>query len=68
MASATKSYSYLSGQGYINGTGSSLVKSGKSCLSWYDGDMPPGGTGNSSSDQQAVTDMNAWAAAGAQNN
>jgi hypothetical protein len=68
MSTATKAYSYLQGEGYIGGTSSKLVDQGKSCLSWYGGDMPPGGTGNSSSDAQAVTDMNAWAAAGGQNN
>ncbi len=64
MSTASKAYSYLQGYGYINGTSSSLVQQGSSCLSWYGGNMPPGG----GSDAQAVTDMNAWAAAGAQNN
>jgi hypothetical protein len=64
MSSATKSYSFLSGSGYINGANSSLVQSGSSCLSWFRGNMPPGGGSNS----QAVTDMKAWAAAGALNN
>ncbi len=37
-----------------------------SCLTWVSsgGNMPPGGGSN----PQAVTDMNAWAAAGAQDN
>jgi hypothetical protein len=43
-----------------------LTRSG-SCLTWYGGNMPPGGPGASKM-AQAVTDMNAWAAAGAQNN
>jgi hypothetical protein len=65
MGSAKTAYSYLKGQGYINGTGSALVKNGQSCLSWYaGGNMPPGG----GADAQAVTDMNAWAAAGALDN
>ncbi len=64
MSSASGAYSYLSGQGYISGTGSILVKTG-SCLSWYGGNMPPGG---SRSNAMAVSDMNAWAAAGAKNN
>ena len=56
-------YQYLSSQGYINGTGSLLCKSG-SCLSYYGGNMPPLGSGNPA----AVTDFNAWAAAGAMDN
>jgi hypothetical protein len=64
MGSASGAYSWLSGQRYISGTGSLLVTGG-SCLSWYGGNMPPGGTRK---DAQAVSDMNAWAAAGAKNN
>jgi hypothetical protein len=64
MGSASGSYSWLTGQRYISGTGSLLVTKG-SCLSWYGGNMPPGG---SRSNPQAVTDMNAWATAGAMNN
>ncbi len=63
-ASATKLYSWLQSKGYINGTSSSLVNKSKSCLSWYGGNMPPSGP----SDANAVSDMNAWAAAGAANN
>ncbi len=58
-------YTWLKGKGYINGTSSSLVDSNQSCLSWYGGNMPTNGP---SSWSQAVSDMNAWAAAGAQNN
>jgi hypothetical protein len=64
MSSASGAYSYLKSSGYINGTGSYLVKSG-SCLSWYGGNMPPGGP---RSEPMAVSDMNAWAAAGAMDN
>jgi hypothetical protein len=64
MSSASGAYSYLSGKGYIKGTSSALVAFG-SCLSWYGGTMPPGGP---SSNAQAKTDMDAWAAAGAMNN
>jgi hypothetical protein len=63
MSSAGSAYTYLKGQGYINGTGSILAKTG-SCLSWYGGNMPPGGPRN----MQAVTDFDAWAAAGAMDN
>ena len=64
MSSATGAYSWLKSQNYINGTGSSLVSTFLSCLSWYGGNMPPGGR----SDATAVTAMNAWAAAGALDN
>jgi hypothetical protein len=61
MGTSAKAYSYLSS--YINGTSSKLVVQGKSCLTWFGGDMPPGG----GKDAQAVTDLDAWVAAGAQN-
>jgi hypothetical protein len=64
MSNASTSYGWLVGQGYVQGASSLLVHPG-SCLSWYGGTMPPGG---SPSDPQAVSDMNAWAAAGAPNN
>jgi hypothetical protein len=63
MSSASTSYAWLVGQGYVAGKSSLLVQPG-SCLSWYGGTMPPGGSPNA----QAVSDMNAWAAAGALNN
>jgi hypothetical protein len=64
MSSATNAYSWLKSSNYINGTSSTLVNPLASDLSWYGGNMPPGG----GSDPQAVTDMNAWAAAGALDN
>ena len=64
MSSAKGAYSYLQSSGYINGANSVLVKSG-SCLSWYGGNMPPGGP---RSEPTATSDMNAWAAAGAMDN
>jgi hypothetical protein len=63
MSTAAKSYSYLSN--YIDGTKSTIVVNGKSILTWYGGDMPPGGA---SSDAQGQSDLEAWVAAGAQNN
>jgi hypothetical protein len=62
MGTSAKAYSYLSS--YINGTSSRLVVQGKSCLTWVGGSMPPGG----GSDAAAVSDLDAWVAAGAQNN
>jgi len=64
MGSAGGAYSWLSQKGYIGGGSPPLTDPNQSCLSWYSGNMPPNGP----SDQQAVTEMNAWAAAGAQNN
>jgi hypothetical protein len=67
MPTASASYTYLASQGYIGGACPTLVQVGSSCLTWYSGEMPPGGTDNPASDAQAVIDMNAWAAAGAKN-
>jgi hypothetical protein len=61
--SASGTYSWLQTTGYIGGTTSTLVRGG-SCLTWFGGNMPPGGR----SDPMAVSDMTAWAAAGAPNN
>jgi hypothetical protein len=65
MATATSSYSWLQSQGYIGGPTPELVDSTSSCLSWFGGNMPPGGPTNSAS---ATKDFNAWAKAGAKNN
>jgi hypothetical protein len=65
MSTAPKAYSWLKQKGYINGTSSALVNPARSCLSWYGGNMPPQGP---SSLPAAKSDMNAWVAAGAQNN
>jgi hypothetical protein len=65
MATASSSYSWLAGQGYMGTTPPALTGS-RSCLTWYgSGNMPPGGPRSA---PQAVMDMNAWAAAGAKNN
>jgi hypothetical protein len=62
---ASSAYTYLQGLGYINGTGSTLLVSGSSPLTWFGGNMPIGGP---ASNAQAVSDMNAWVAAGALDN
>jgi cellulose 1,4-beta-cellobiosidase len=62
--SAKSTYLWLRSQGYITGTSPALVSSSQSCLSWYGGNMPPGGGDNAA----AVADMNAWASGGALNN
>jgi hypothetical protein len=41
-----------------------LTSDGSSCLSWYGGDMPPGGP---SSDPGADAALTAWVSAGALN-
>jgi hypothetical protein len=64
MGSASGSYSWLKGRGYVGGSSPALTNPNSSCLSWYGGNMPPGGP----NDQQAVTDMDAWAAAGGLDN
>ena len=64
MSSPALAHSYLWGNGYISGTTSAIVTT-QSCLSWYGGTMPPHGPSSAGS---AVTDFNAWVAAGAQNN
>ena len=64
-SSKSNLYSWLQSKGYISGANSALVDPNSSCLSWYGGNMPPSGPGSWSS---AESDMNAWAAAGAQNN
>jgi hypothetical protein len=65
MSSASNAYNWLKQQSYINGTSSLLVNPALSVLSWYGGNMPPGGT---RSDSAAVSAMDAWAAAGALDN
>jgi hypothetical protein len=57
-------YAFLQGKGQVGGSSPPLTNSNTSCLSWYGGDMPPLGPQNA----QAVTQMNAWAAAGALDN
>ncbi len=61
MGTPDTAYAWLVSQGFIAGAFSPLVSSAQSCLSWYGGDMPPGGTSNPA----AVSAMDAWAAAGA---
>lgn len=63
-SSPASAYAWLSGKQYINGTKSLLAGSG-SCLSWFCGDMPPGGP---ASDPAAASDLKSWVAAGAQDN
>jgi hypothetical protein len=65
MSSASAGYAWLSGKGYINGMSSLLVDPNQSILSWYGGNMPPHGP---TSLPDAKSDMDSWAAAGAENN
>jgi hypothetical protein len=64
MSSASAAYRYLQGRGQLGGAPPTLTSAG-SCLTWYGGDMPPGGLAASA---QATADIDAWAAAGAQDN
>jgi len=63
-STASKLYTWMQGQGQINGTSSKIAKSG-SRLSWFGGNMPPNGP---SSYGNAASDTQAWVAAGALNN
>ena len=65
MGSPSAAYAYLKVEGYIDGPSSALVSTSSSVLTWYGGYMPPGG---GSCDSQAVSALNAWVAAGAQDN
>jgi hypothetical protein len=65
MGDPSGAYNYLQGRGQISGTSSGLVSTYSSDLSWFGGNMPPGGPG---SYPTAAADMQAWAAAGALNN
>jgi hypothetical protein len=58
--SPSATYTWLKGQGYINGAQTSL-----SFLTWSGGNMPPSGP---ASLPQATADVNAWIAAGALDN
>jgi len=58
-------YTTLKNTGYINGTASKLTITGSSPLTWFNGNMPPGGPASSPA---AAADMKAWVAAGALNN
>ena len=64
MATAASSYSYLQSQGYVGSPMPDLV-SDFSCLSWFGGNMPPGGQTKNAT---ATKDFMAWAQAGAKNN
>jgi len=65
MPTPSASYTWLAGQSYVGGPTPALTSLGSSCLSWYGGDMPPGGP---SSDQGADAALTAWVSAGALNN
>jgi hypothetical protein len=61
---ASNCFQTLTSSGYLDGSTNPPLLGNQSCLSWFGGDMPPGGQ----TAGQAVTDFQAWAAAGAQNN
>ena len=63
MGTPSSAYTYLQGLGYVGGSSPRITATG-SCLTWYGGNMPPGGP---ASNPTAVSLMNAWAAAGGAN-
>jgi hypothetical protein len=64
IGSPSTCFTWLKGQGYVGSASPAIASKSGSCLSWFGGNMPPFGPQNA----QAVTDFNAWAAAGGQNN
>jgi hypothetical protein len=60
MGTASAAFTWLKGRGQIPG----IADSNGSCLTYLGGDMPPRGP---TDDAKAVSDLQAWAAAGAQN-
>jgi len=58
-------WSYLAGFGQVGSNPPLFVSPASSSLLWYGGNMPNSGTACNS---QAMADLNAWAAAGGQNN
>ncbi len=68
ISTASSCYTWLQSKGQINGTSTpALTNPSASVLTWYGGNMPTVAP-PASQTMQAVTDMNAWAAAGGQNN
>jgi len=65
MATASGAYAWLSQKNQLGGASPKLVSASVSCLSWMGGNMPPGGP---SSNPMAAAALEAWAAAGAQDN
>jgi hypothetical protein len=58
-------FSYLEGMLQVGGPNPALTNPNTSCLTWYGGDMPMGGAASA---PQVVAELNAWAAAGGQDN
>jgi hypothetical protein len=65
ISTASSCYTWMQQKGQVGGTSPALTNSSRSVLSWYGGNMPPGLPAQSA---QAVSDFNAWAAAGGTNN
>jgi hypothetical protein len=64
MSSPSAAFQWLEQDGYVGGPDPLLTSNGASCLSWFGGDMPPGAP---TPNADAVTELTAWAAAGATN-
>lgn len=65
MSSPVMAYSWLQLEGQLGGPQPPLTDSSSSCLTWYGGDMPPGGP---ASDPAVERDFDLWLMAGAKNN
>jgi hypothetical protein len=65
MKTARSSYSWMRDLEYIGDSPTPLVDSGRSCLSWFGGSMPPGLV---PPNDVAIAELNTWATAGAKNN
>jgi hypothetical protein len=65
MSDAPKSYKWLKDQDYVGASHPALTNLGNSCLSWYNGDMPPGMQPDK---PDARMEMDMWSDAGGKNN
>jgi hypothetical protein len=65
MSTASGAYSYLTSKNQLGGSSPALLSTSSSCLSWLGGNMPPAGP---TSNASATAQLQAWAAAGAQDN
>jgi hypothetical protein len=65
MSNPGMAFFWLQAEGQLGGSRPALTDSSSSCLTWYGGDMPPGGP---ATDPVVARDFDLWLMAGAQNN
>jgi hypothetical protein len=65
MDTPPAAFSWLQSRGQVGPAHPALMDSSSSCLTWFGGDMPPGGP---DSDPVAEKDFDGWLKAGAMNN